>query len=113
MEKAVVEFQSVLASKPKNLVVKATLIEVLLDLKRIKEAQALNRELLAANPTDPRAPLSDGRILVGERRYQEATASLQKALKSDPKSAVTTTFLEKPRRRSAFPMWRSLRLRRL
>src|SRR5205807_1285854 len=92
-EKAAREFQSLLASKPKDLSVKASLIETLLDLNHIKEAQALNRELLASNASDPRALLSDGRILGAEGRYQEAAISLQKAIKSDPKSAAAHYFL--------------------
>jgi tetratricopeptide (TPR) repeat protein len=50
-EKAAAEFQSVMASKPKDTEVKANLVEVLIDLKRTKEAQTLNREVLRRNPT--------------------------------------------------------------
>jgi tetratricopeptide (TPR) repeat protein len=92
-ERAVSEFRSVLASKPNHGLVKASLIETLLDLNRINEAKALNLEILANNPSFPLWRHWHALILVGEHRYQEATASLQKALKADPKSAATYYFL--------------------
>jgi tetratricopeptide (TPR) repeat protein len=85
--KAVAEFQSLLASKPKDAVVKANLIEVLLDLKRMDEARALNQEVLSRNPSDPQALLSNGRMLMANGKYQEAATALQAAIKSDPNCA--------------------------
>jgi tetratricopeptide (TPR) repeat protein len=90
---AVAELQSALASKPKDRSIKASLIETLLDLKRDKEAKALNRELLTEAPADPQGLLSGGRILIAEGKFQDAAVSLEKAVKSDPKSAESYYFL--------------------
>jgi tetratricopeptide (TPR) repeat protein len=92
-EKAAAEFQSVLASKPKDVAVKAKLIEALIDLKRMKEARALDQEVLSQNPGDPQGLLSNGRMLITEGKYQEATAALQTAIKSEPDCARCYYFL--------------------
>jgi tetratricopeptide (TPR) repeat protein len=92
-EKAAAEFQSLLASKPKDGSVRADLIELLIDLKRMKEAQALNQEVLSHNPDDPQSLLSNGRMLIAEGNYQGAAAALQTAIKSEPNCARCYYFL--------------------
>jgi tetratricopeptide (TPR) repeat protein len=92
-EKAAAEFQSVLASKPKDVAVEGNLIEVLIDLKRIKEARVLDEKVLRRNPVDPQGLLSNGRMLIAEGKYQEASAALQTAVKSEPNCARCYYFL--------------------
>jgi tetratricopeptide (TPR) repeat protein len=92
-EKAAAEFQSMLASKPKDAAVKANLIAVLIDLKRIHEADRLNTEVLRENPGDPPGLQSNGRILLAEGKYQEAATALQAAIKSEPNCARCYYFL--------------------
>jgi len=86
-EKAVVELRSVSASRPKDSLVKVYLVEALIDLNRLPEAATLAGTMLRASPTDPHALLSTGRVLIHERRYQEAQAMLESAITSDPRSA--------------------------
>ncbi len=86
-EKAAAEFQSLLQSKPKDAAVKANLIGVLIDLKRTKEAQALNQEVLRRNPGDRKLSSRMAGLLMADGKYQEATAALQAAIKSEPNCA--------------------------
>lgn len=73
--------------------VKGYLVDTLIGLNRIKEAKALNQEILSSIPADPHALLSNGRILIAEGKYQEALVALQKAVKSEPGSAAGHYFL--------------------
>jgi len=92
-EKAIAEFRSVLTAHPKDSVVKAELVETLLDLNRTGEAAPLNQEILKANPADPRGLLSQGRILLSQGQYENAKAALEGAVKAEPNSATVHYFL--------------------
>jgi tetratricopeptide (TPR) repeat protein len=92
-EKAVSEFQSLAAANPKDVSVKAYLIETLLDLDRTKEAAPVIEKALSASGDNPRILVASGRLLASEGKYQEATERLQKALKLDPNSANAYYFL--------------------
>jgi len=92
-EMALAEFRSLLAYKPKDAVVRANLIEVLIDLNRMQEARDLNQELLHQSPGNPQALLASGRLLSADRKYQEAATALQKATQSDPNCARCYYFL--------------------
>jgi tetratricopeptide (TPR) repeat protein len=87
-EKAIAEFESLASSKPKDTIVRSHLVEILLDLNRTDDAEKLNGDILKSNPGDALALLSEGRLFVLAGKYQEATVSLQKAIKSDPNSAA-------------------------
>ena len=102
-EKAVAEFQSLLASRPKDSSVKNHLVETLLDLNRVPEARKLNQEILSANRADPQGLLSDGRILLADGRLQEALAQIEKAVKAEPKSARNQYFLGLAQRSAGLP----------
>jgi tetratricopeptide (TPR) repeat protein len=65
----------------------------LIDLERIKEAEAVIREPLSARPGDPGLIFSNGRILLAEHKYQEAVLALRKAVEADPRSASGYYFL--------------------
>lgn len=91
-EKAIAEFRSVLASKPKDDGLKLQLAETLIGLRRIEEAKPLVQQLVNANASS-RVLLANGRILIAEGKYQEAAAELEKATKSDSKSAGNYYFL--------------------
>jgi tetratricopeptide (TPR) repeat protein len=92
-EKAVSEFQSLAAAKPKDVSVKIYLIETLLDLDRTKEAAPVIENALSASGDNPRILVASGRLLASEGKYQEATERLQKAIKLDPNSASAFYFL--------------------
>jgi cellulose synthase operon protein C len=87
-EKAAAEFQAVLASKPADAMVRQQLIETLIELKKTKEAAALNQEVLNANAEDIQGLLSQGRIYLAEGRPQEAITVLEKHVKVQPNSAT-------------------------
>jgi len=91
-EKAIAEFRAVLASKPKDDALKLQLAETLIGLRRIEEAKPLVQQLVSVN-ANSRAFLANGRILIAEGKYQEATAELEKATKVDAKSAGSYYFL--------------------
>jgi tetratricopeptide (TPR) repeat protein len=86
-DKAAAEFQSLLKSNSGDLTAKAYLVEVLVGLKRFKEAAVHNAEILEKNHDEPGALLADGRILVAQGRYGEAITSLQKFVQARPRSA--------------------------
>jgi len=92
-EKAVAEFQSLLATRPQDNSVKNHLVETLIDLNRIPEASAINQDVLKANPADPQGLLADGRILLAGGKPQEALPQLEKAVKAEPNSAGGYYFL--------------------
>ncbi len=91
--KAVGELRSLLASKPKDAGVNALLIENLIDLNQLAEAETLNTEVLRTRPTDPAARLSNGRILLRKGKPQQAIAEIEQAINVDPKSARSYYFL--------------------
>lgn len=86
-EKAVSEFQAMLASKPKDISVKQRLIENLIGLERWKEAETLNKEVLKSNNDDALAHFAQGRILLARDQKQEALAELQRAAALAPYNA--------------------------
>ena len=86
-EKAMSEFRSVLAKKPKDDGIKAKLVETLIDLNRLNEAESLNHEILIAKPGDVEGLLSKGRILLLQGRAAEAVAEIEKVTQADPKFA--------------------------
>ena len=78
-EKALAEFRSLLTAHPKDNSVKAQLVETLLDLNRIREAAPLNREILSANPADPRrSPLRRAVSCFPQGQYDKAKAALRR-----------------------------------
>src|SRR5581483_3066065 len=86
-QKAAAEFQILVKDHPNDYLAKARLAETLLDLNRVTEAQPLVHDILRANPEDPRALLSQGRILLLQHDYRRAVDTLQKAVKAAPDSA--------------------------
>ena len=100
-DKAAAEFQSVLASKPKDAAVKANLIAILIDLGRMKEARALNQEVLTRIPAIRRASCQ----MVGcASRKQSTRKPLRRyrAPSNQSRTARAATFISAlPRRLSA------------
>jgi tetratricopeptide (TPR) repeat protein len=92
-DKAVSEFQSLAGKKPKDKSVQAYLIETLLDLNRVNEADPLIQKALSAKGDDPRILLASGRLLVSEGKYREAIERLEKTIKLTPGSASAFYFL--------------------
>ena len=90
-EKAVAEFKSLAAAKPKDNSVKVYLVETLVDLNRIQEAAAADEDLLKLTPADSRGLVTRGRILISQGKFQEAAAELDKAAKADPNLQMPTT----------------------
>jgi len=92
-EAALTEFRSLTSSKPKDASVKLHLLEVLIDLKRIQEADAISREILHSNAGNPQALLLSGRILLAQGKYTDAVSAFQQNLNAAPKSAGGYYFL--------------------
>ena len=92
-EKAVAELKSLAAAKPKDISVKVALVDTLLDLQRLNEAEAALEEPLKKNSENPRLLLAEGRILLANRNYQKAILTLQKLAKAEPGSAQGFYFL--------------------
>jgi tetratricopeptide (TPR) repeat protein len=103
MEKAIVEFRSQLRAHPKDIPVKEQLVETLLDLNRIGEAEPLNLEIMSANPADPKSLKSQGRILLSEGQFEKAKTALEGAVKADPDSAASYYFLGLAQRGAGLP----------
>lgn len=91
--KELAELQALSGSKPKDGWVKGNLAETLLDLKRVDEALGPVQELLKANANDPGALLLNGRILIAQRKYQEAETALQNSIKGAAESATAYYYL--------------------
>lgn len=77
-QKAVSEFQALVSSKPKDALAKLHLIETLIDLNRFTEAAPLTQQVLKSNPSDPRALLANGRILIAQHNYKLAMEALRR-----------------------------------
>ena len=102
-EKAADEFRAIVKSKPKDTTVKMLLIDTLIELGQIKEAEVINKELLKANPGDPQGLLFNGRILIAESKYKQGLTELEKGLKGEPKSAPGHYFLGVAQNALGFP----------
>jgi tetratricopeptide (TPR) repeat protein len=102
-EKASVEFRALAKSKPKDATVKMLLIDTLIDRGQIREAEAIDKEILKVNPGDPQGLLFNGRILIAEGKYKQAQAELEKGLEGEPKSAPGYYFLGVAQNALGFP----------
>jgi tetratricopeptide (TPR) repeat protein len=102
-EKAVEEFRSVLSSHPNDDSVRTDLVETLLDLNRIAEAEPLCQQILKANQADARGLLAQGRILFFHGKSDAAKAALEGAVKGDPNSASAHYFLGLVQESAGFP----------
>jgi tetratricopeptide (TPR) repeat protein len=103
IEKAAVEFQTLLKTYPKDNSTKAYLVDTLLELNRTIDATPLIREILTSNPADPRGLLSQGRIQLAQGQYENAIDTLQKAIKAAPTSASAHYFLGAAQQSAGFP----------
>jgi len=97
-EKALAEYKVLLASKPKDREIKIRLVETLIDLNRVTDAEPLSRELRSDNPDEAQGLLLHGRIGIAQGRYQEAQETLEKVVRADPKSATGHYYLGIARR---------------
>jgi tetratricopeptide (TPR) repeat protein len=79
------------------------LINTLIELGQIREAEVINQELLKANPEDAQGSLFNGRILLAEGKYDQARTELEKGLKGQPKSAAGHYFLGVAQNALGFP----------
>lgn len=86
-EKAIQEFQSVLAAKPADLFVKQRLIDNLIEVGKFKEAESLNQEVLKATKDNAPAFFDQGRILLAQEQLQDASTAFQKAAVLAPNNA--------------------------
>ena len=92
-EKAAAEFQSLMASRLKDASVKVNLVETLIDLNRIQEAAGVEKQVLRDDPSNPRALLAKGRILIAQGRPQDAIPPLEQVLQANAQSAQAYYFL--------------------
>jgi tetratricopeptide (TPR) repeat protein len=92
-DRALAEFRTLTAARPRDLEIKARLASTLIDLGRTDEAAPLCDELLRANVGDPQAVFLNGRILLSQARYDEAKHALTQSAQSFPKSALVYYLL--------------------
>jgi tetratricopeptide (TPR) repeat protein len=85
-EKAAAQLRGFLGSKPADNSIKSLLVETLLDLNRLQEAEVLNQQVLEAAPADPRGLLAAGRLLLSKRKSQDALTSIEKSLQEGESS---------------------------
>jgi len=86
-EKAVAELESLLAGTTDDVAVKRYLVEVLIDLGRIAEAESLNGQVLRADPADAEGLLAEARIQISQQLYKEAIGTLERSAISGGESA--------------------------
>ena len=92
-DKTIAELKSLAASKPKDVSVVAALVDMLLDLQRLNEAEAAIAEPLKKNPENPQLLLPEGRLLIAGRKFTEAITALQKVTRDEPGSARAFYYL--------------------
>ncbi|MGB9105460.1 MAG: tetratricopeptide repeat protein, partial [Terriglobales bacterium] len=92
-DKALAEYAALLQEHKNDLKLKKTYIATLLLRNRVDEAARLNDEILNKDPQDVEALVARGRILVAQRKGDEAVQALEKAVKSDPDNAAAHYYL--------------------
>jgi tetratricopeptide (TPR) repeat protein len=84
VDKALAEYRRGLAIDSHNTEIKDQIVQCYLATGRLKEATALNNEVLKQNPKDVSGGISRARILLGDGRIQDAILVLRNLLKRSP-----------------------------
>src|SRR5256712_84790 len=88
LDRATAEYGSLYQDHPKDLLVKKNYVQLLLLKNRFDEARKLNDEVLKVNPNDSEALVYRGQIQIRDGHVNDATETLQAAIKSDPNNGV-------------------------
>lgn len=88
VDKALGEFASLTEQHPKDLKLKGTLVQLLIQKNRLDQARMMDKEILRVMPRDPNALAFKGHILMLEKRTGEAVLLLQSLLKDNPADAL-------------------------
>jgi len=88
LDKATAEYGSIYQSHSHDLQAKKNYIQLLILKNRLDEARKLNDEILKTNATDTEALIYRGQIQIRDAHPNEASNTLQNALKNDPDNGV-------------------------
>jgi tetratricopeptide (TPR) repeat protein len=100
---AIAEARRILGEKPKDLPARTLLIEALIDLHRLPEADSELDSALKSNPTDVRLLIARGRTLIARRDYPNAISVLKEAVGIVPGSPVAHYLLGAAQNAAGFP----------
>ena len=92
-DQALAEYASLLEEHKEDLPLKKVYISTLLQKNRVEEASRLNDEILKKNSKDVEALIAKGRILIQQRKANDAVLPLEAAIKSDPGNPAAHYFL--------------------
>jgi tetratricopeptide (TPR) repeat protein len=88
LDKAFVEYASLYADHPKDLVVKKNYVQLLILKNRLDEASKLSDEILKSSPRETDALVFKGQIQLRQNNAAAAVETLQRALSEDRDNAV-------------------------
>jgi tetratricopeptide (TPR) repeat protein len=88
LDRATTEYSSIYQDHPKDTVAKRNYVQLLILKNRLDEARKLNDELLKANSNDVEALIYRGQIQIREGHPNDATVTLETAIKNDPENGV-------------------------
>ncbi len=88
LDRATTEYSSIYQDHPKDTVAKRNYVQLLILKNRLDEARKLNDELLKANSNDVEALIYRGQIQIREGHPNDATVTLETAIKNDPDNGV-------------------------
>ena len=86
-------YRDLLQKKPKSIVAKKKMVEILLSKGDLKAAKAYTEEILKAEPGDTNALFFRGRIYLSEKDFRKAHDDLTKVTAADPKFAPGFYYL--------------------
>ncbi len=93
LDKATAEYSSIYQNHPKDVVAKRNYIQLLILKNRLDEARKLNDELLKANSNDVEALIYRGQIQIRDGHPNDATGTLETAVKVDPENGLALYHL--------------------
>ena len=92
-EKALVSYRQALQKEPDDVSAQHRVVEGLLTLGQIDDAEELNQQVLQEDPSDPRTRLNRGRILLARNRTSEAVVTMESVAKDAPASIPAHYYL--------------------
>jgi tetratricopeptide (TPR) repeat protein len=88
MDKALAEYASLYQDHPLDSQVKKNYVQLLIIKHRSEEARKLDDEILKSLPNDPEGLVYRGQLQLGDGHPDQAIATLQTAIKSDPDNGI-------------------------
>jgi tetratricopeptide (TPR) repeat protein len=86
-------YRELVIKKPKSIVAKKKMVEILLNKGDLKTAKAYTEEILKAEPSDISALFFRGRIYLSEKEFRKAHDDFTKVTAADPRFAPGFFFL--------------------